>query len=223
MDLNLVVVCNLCGLGRWDLARGVVAVGQRDHYAVFHLAAFKQGDAETDGVAKGSAWAGHANGGLFEQHPTGVEVLGKGHLDEGCVAKDDQADTIAFAAGQKIIEDLLDRGQTINLFTCGIGEVFGLHRAREIDQQQQIAGRFDAADRRLEKLRAGDGQDQQRPQQQLKEKSEPRCLGDDGALTGLGTGDLGGPLEPRHPDCLPRLPVGWQHEAQERRQQDQQQ
>ena len=187
MDRDAAVLRHAGGLVRGHSAGGVVAVGQGDHRLGRQFAVFEERDAEPHGIAEGGARARHAHLSLVEQLPAKLEVGGEGGLHEGRIAEYHQADPVALAFDQEIIEDLLDDRKAIHALSGSTGEVLVLHRAGEVDQQQEVAGGEFAGDRGLQPLGTGRRCHDERPDQSVQEplRGLTRGLRHGGAM-GLG-------------------------------------
>ena len=132
---------------------GVVAVGQRDDRLRLDRALVEERDAEADRIAEGRARPGHADDGLAEQRAAQPEIGRERDEREWRVAEYDHADAIALSPCEEVVEHFLYRRQPIDGLARLIDEVLGVHRAREIDEEEQIAGRHLAMKRRLDPLR----------------------------------------------------------------------
>ena len=127
------------GLGGWNRAAGIVAIGQGDEGLRRGFAALEQLDAQPDGIAEGCAGSCHPNGGLVEQLAAKIQIGHERHLQERRRAEDDQTDPVPLAPGEKLSQHLLDGRQPVDRLAAHVREILLLHGARQIHQQQQIA------------------------------------------------------------------------------------
>ena len=159
MDHHLPVTGDLRRAHRRHLAAGVVAVGEQDHQTFRHLAALKQGDRQADGITKHGLGSRHAHRGLIQHLLHHSVVRGKRQLHEGGRAEHDQSDAVVFAPRQKALQDLLHCRQ-----------VLVIHGTRQVDGQQQVAGRQGLSQRFLKPLgtrQRSQHQDPYQPTEQL--------------------------------------------------------
>ncbi len=101
---------------------------------------------------------------LVEPDPHGAPVIGQRCLKKGLSAEQDQADPVAFAAFEKVAEQLLNQHQSADFIVFPL-HVRVIHRAGHIDRHQQIAPAGRHWQRFAQPLRARAGDQQQQPDQ----------------------------------------------------------
>ena len=132
-------------------------------------------------------------------------IEGQRCLRVGAAAKQDQADTVALAPGNKVLHHLFDRAQTVDLVAVGVGKVSGLHRLRDIDGEHQVAYRLLMLNGLFHQHRTGNGHHQQCPYQQV-EHQLPVVMACPRGVWRLINGAADS-IEKRHPHRAARLAV----------------
>ena len=158
------------GTGYGDGAAGVVAVGEQDQHFLLLVGLVEQFQAQADGVADGGVGPRHADAGVVQQQCQAGVVEGQGRLRIGSATKQDQADAVVLAPGNKVLHHVFDRAQAVDPLPAGVGEIGGLHRLRDIDGKHQVAHRLLALDGFFDPYRSGHGHHQQCPHQQVEQQ-----------------------------------------------------
>src|SRR5262245_14767929 len=107
MNHDTFVFGNLRSFGRRYFAGSVIAVGERDQHAFFHLTAIEHCDGKPEGIAESGLGTSHFYLSLVQQLAAHFQVLCEWRLDKGRAAKKDQAYSIAFPFREKIVEHFL--------------------------------------------------------------------------------------------------------------------
>ena len=201
-----------------DPAAGVVAVGQEDEHLVLRVRRLEEPDAQADRVADHRVRAGHAGPGLVEKGAAGAEVARERRLEVGPVSEDDEAQPVALAARDEVLEHELHRLEPVEALPVGRHEVPRLHGLREIDREQQVARGVGLVQRRLHPLRPRQGEHDEGPGERgdepLQDRPPEHRRPSSGGLAG-GRGHL---REERDAHRLGALAVGGQQPPDEERQ-----
>ena len=163
-------------MGR-HLAAGIVAVGQGDHDPLLYFTAFKKRYSQTDGIAKSGFRPGHPHLGLLEQLPAHFQILGKGNLNKSGGSENQKPYPVSLASGEKLIQHLLDGGQTVHSFALLVFEVFSFHGTGQIHGQKQVTGGYFPDHRWFQPLWLGQGHNSCTPdndEQQRLHHASPR-------------------------------------------------
>ena len=150
-----------------------------------------------------------------EKGAAGVEVARERRLEVGPVAEDDEAQPVALAAGDEVLEHELHRLEPVEAPPVGGLEVPGLHRLREVDREQQVAGGLGLPQRRLDPLRPRHGEHDEDPGERGDEPLQERPPQDRRPSTGRLARRGGELLEERDAHRLDALAVGGQQPPHE--------
>ena len=83
--------------------------------------------------------ARHPDTDLLQQGVQAAQVLGKGSLHEGPAAEDDQGQPFALSGSDEGADDVFDRIQPLQARAVRANEVALVHRAGDIDGQDDVA------------------------------------------------------------------------------------
>ena len=166
-DRDAVLGRDLSRVDRAHAAAGIGTVAQQDQEPLLDLARLEGADREADGIADHGVRTGHADLGLLQELRDGLQVLGERCLDEGLGAEDDQGDPVAVAGLDEPADHALDRLQPLQPLPICADEVPIVHRARDVDGENDVARRLLDLDRLAHPLRPRQGQHDQQPDDEL--------------------------------------------------------
>ncbi len=109
-----------------------------------------------------------------------MSIESQRRLQVGLAAKQDKPDAVAASPGNKVAEQVLDQFQPADLIALPL-HVWIVHGTGHVDRQQQVAAIGGKRQRFAEPLRAGGGEQQQTPDEQVGQLLPPGRQGDRGA------------------------------------------